>query len=72
MTITNSQYRLAEMVQGYCDGKEDSRTELPEKHNFDVAYVHGWLNGRDDRIGKPREFASVLRARANMILGEEA
>jgi len=32
-----------------------------------VAYQHGWLNGRDDRLHIPRERASVLRARAAMI-----
>lgn len=56
------------MIQGYCDGRDDTRMELPKQHNYSPAYVHGWLNGRDDRIGKPRAFASVLRARADMIL----
>ncbi len=68
--ITNISPRLTEMIQGYWDGKDDSRIELPMQHNYDVAYVHGWLNGRDDRLGKPRDRASVLRARANMIIGE--
>lgn len=59
---------MDEMIQGYWDGKDDARMELPKQNNYSPAYVHGWLNGRDDRIGKPREFASVLRARAAMIL----
>lgn len=59
---------MEEMIQGYLDGKDDIRMELPNKNNFSPAYVHGWLNGRDDRIHKPRDSASVLRARADMIL----
>lgn len=61
-----------EMVQGYWDGTDDFREELPKNHNYSAAYAHGWLNGRDDRLGKPREFASVLGARAHMILGDAA
>ncbi len=57
-----------EMVDGYRAGLHDNRMELPENHNFSPAYKHGWLNGRDDRINQPRAFASVLRARAEMIL----
>lgn len=64
--------RLNEMIEGYHDGRESSRNELHEGHNYNIAYVHGWLNGRDDRLEKPRERASVLRARADMILGESA
>lgn len=59
---------MEEMVRGYTDGRDDERLDLPKQHNYSPAYVHGWLNGHDDRIGKPREFASVLRARADMIL----
>lgn len=59
---------MEEMVRGYMDGRDDERLDLPKQHNYSPAYVHGWLNGRDDRIGKPREFASVLKARADMIL----
>lgn len=62
--------RLNEMIEGYHDGRESSLSELREGHNYNVAYVHGWLNGRDDRIGKSRDPESVLRARADMILGE--
>lgn len=62
----------AEMVQGYRDGLRDDRQELPKNHNFSPAYEHGWLNGRDDRIHKPRATADVLRRRAAIILGEYA
>ena len=54
------------------DGRDDFRVALPKEHNYSPAYVHGWLNGRDDRIGKPRDNAAVLRARAEMIIGAEA
>lgn len=67
----NGSPRLNEMIEGYHDGRESDRTELHKGHNYSVAYVHGWLNGRDDRLGKPRERAAVLKARASMILGEE-
>lgn len=70
--ITNYSYGEAEMVQGYWDGKDDTRIDLPKHNNYSPAYGHGWLNGRDDRLGKPRERASILRARAEMILGGSA
>jgi hypothetical protein len=60
-----------EMVRGYWDGKEDKRIELPKEHNYSPAYVHGWLNGRDDRIHKPRATDEVLRARAREIENNE-
>jgi hypothetical protein len=62
--------KQADMIKGYLAGKDDWRNNLPEGHNYSPAYEHGWLNGRDDRIHKPRERASVLRARAEMILGK--
>lgn len=58
-----------EMVDGYIAGHGDDRLELPDGHNFSVAYAFGWLNGRDDRVGTPRERNEILRARAAMILG---
>ena len=60
-----------EMVNGYIDGHSDHRDSLPKNHNYSPAYEHGWLNGRDDRKSKPRAAASVLRARADMILSAE-
>ena len=59
---------MEEMIQGYFDGKDDWRTELPKSHNYSPAYEHGWLNGRDDRVHQPRDTAAVLRARADLIL----
>ena len=60
-----------ELVEGYMDGFKDTRDALPELSNRSEAYQHGWLNGRDDRIGQPRASASELRAIADRILAEE-
>lgn len=57
-----------EMIEGYLSGKDDTRLELPVNSNYSPAYIHGWINGRDDRLNKPRASASVLRSRAEMIL----
>lgn len=60
-----------EMNRGYLAGRESGAATLPDCHAAaSPAFKHGWLNGRDDRLGQPRERASVLRARADMILGE--
>lgn len=57
-----------EMVRGYMAGLKSVHTEMTEwVKRQSVAYRHGWLNGRDDRIGNPRDFADVLRRRANII-----
>lgn len=60
-----------DMIQGYMDGMDDFRADLPKENNYSPSYVHGWLNGRDDRLGKPRDTAAVLLARAEMIIVEE-
>lgn len=55
-----------EMIDGYMDGfKRDNPLPGP---NRSAAYRHGFLNARDDVNHAPRDRASVLRARANMIL----
>lgn len=60
-----------EMMDGYMDGLNSGSQEIPDCHkNKSAAYRHGWLNGRDDRIHRPREKASVLRNRALMIIGD--
>lgn len=64
--------RLDEMVRGYLKGLESGSLTLPDCYkNESSAFRHGWMNGRDDRVGCPRERAAALRARANMILGDE-
>lgn len=60
-----------EMMAGYMDGLDSGSHELPDCHtNKSSAYRHGWLNGRDDRIHRPRDKASVLLNRASMIIGD--
>lgn len=57
-----------EMTEGYRDGFVDSRDALPNSlTNRSAAYIHGWLNGRDDRLKLPRESAASLRAKAAAI-----
>lgn len=58
-----------EMTEGFLDGLADGRTELPALSNRSEAYQFGWLNGRDDRIHKPRKPAAVLRQEAALIIG---
>ena len=57
----------SDMVQGYIDGKEDDRSELPVSlNNRSHSYRHGWMNGRDDRLGTPRATAAELRVMARV------
>lgn len=53
-----------EMVQGYMRGKDDLP---PQRRN--VAYMHGYTNGKSDASGIPHERCNVLIRRANMIPG---
>jgi hypothetical protein len=56
------------MVVGYLAGLSSGSSILPDCHRANSPqFKHGWLNGRDDRIGKPRERADVLRRRADMM-----
>ena len=65
--------RTDDMVTGYIAGLRSGAPDLPECYaTCSPAFKHGWRNGRDDRIGTPREVARVLRNRADMILGDEA
>jgi hypothetical protein len=58
-----------EMISGYFAGRDDTDIELPEDRKREsVAWRHGWEDGRDDRIGKPRDRADVLKARTMMLL----
>lgn len=62
-------FETEEMLDGYLDGRMDSRIDYPEKSNRSAAYRHGWLNGRDDRTNKPRATAQELSAEADRLLG---
>lgn len=70
VTDDAADFREREMVRGYIDGSHAHGSAEPPS-GCSAAYRHGWLNGRDDRKQKPRDRASVLRARADMILGDE-
>lgn len=56
-----------ELLDGYFDGKADERDHPPEQSNRTEAYRHGWLNGRDDRVHRPRASAAELRRQCDMI-----
>jgi len=59
---------MNDMVRGYFRGLSSCADTLPDCYQREsAAFKHGWMNGRDDRVGKPRERASVLRARAELI-----
>lgn len=62
--------RMRVMIEGYLDGFGDDRIELPDCTNYSPAYVHGWYNGRDDRVGRPRASAELLRAVADRLIAE--
>ena len=64
--------KLDKMVAGYRAGLTSDQMEPSDyaKRVHGAAWIHGWFSGRDDRIGQPRDKASVLRRRADMILGD--
>lgn len=60
--------KLLPVVEGYLKGRNSESLELPECYkDYPAAFKHGWLNGRDDRIGRPRDKYSVLMARYKLI-----
>jgi hypothetical protein len=62
-----------EMLEGYRDGFNDDRPEFPESlSNRGASYRHGWLNGRDDRVGKCRSTAPHLRELAQQAIEKDA
>lgn len=61
-----------EMAEGYRDGLKDDRLEMPDSiGNRSHSYRHGWLNGRDDRLGRPRARAETLRRLADTARKED-
>jgi len=48
-----------DMLEGYRDGHQ--KDAVPPGPNRSRSYVHGWLNGRDDRLGTPRANAERIR-----------
>lgn len=61
-----------DMIEGYFDGKKSEFEELPNGSNRSDSYKHGWRNGRDDRMGRPRESAESLRHEAAEIAARES
>jgi hypothetical protein len=54
-----------DMVQGYRDGFADERDDFPASlANRGASYRHGWMNGRDDRLQRPRATVAVLKEQA--------
>lgn len=61
-----------DMMEGYFDGLEDVRPDLPcHATNRSHSYRHGWLNGRDDRIRQPRASAQTLREEADRSIAAD-
>lgn len=61
-----------EMTEGYIDGWGDDRPELPESlANRSASYRHGWLNGRDDRLGTPRAPAAQIELQASAAIAQD-
>lgn len=59
-----------EISDGYFDGLADDRHEYPDQSNRSAFYRHGWLNGRDDRLGKPRAIAAEIRQELTDLFSE--
>jgi len=54
---------MSEVTEGYMDGLSDDRSDLPASlANRSDEYRHGWQNGRDDRLKRPRASAARIRA----------
>lgn len=61
-----------DMVEGYYDGLRDDRADFPDSlSNRSHSYRHGWLNGRDDRIGKARTTAADMRVLADLARAKD-
>lgn len=61
-----------DMIEGYRDGLSDDRVDYPSTSNRSASYRHGWLNGRDDRLSKPRDFVFNIRADAETAIQQDA
>jgi hypothetical protein len=59
-----------EMVEGYLDGRDLNSPEPSDNRSH--SYRHGFANGRDDRAGKPRASAAVLRLQADAAIAADA
>lgn len=61
-----------EMTEGYMDGLKARADELDAGSNRSESYRHGWRNGRDDRLGRPRATAGELRTEMAEIKERES
>lgn len=59
-----------EMVEGYRDGRDPNSPE--PSSNRSHSYRHGFANGRDDLVKKPRARACFLREKAGAALTADA
>lgn len=67
--MENSNKKLDDMIMGYRAGLNSENNEMPSiLKKESAAFKHGWLNGRDDRLNKPRDSAFVIGKRADIIL----
>lgn len=55
-----------EFILGYFDGREKDSPEPSDNRSH--CYRHGFLNGRDDLSGKPRNTAQNLREAAEKAI----
>lgn len=62
----------SDIVEGYMDGLRSELENLPQGNNRSDSYRHGWNNGRDDRLRRPRATAADLREAAADIERREA
>ncbi|WLA83210.1 hypothetical protein [Bradyrhizobium elkanii] len=60
---------LAEMVEGYLDGRKPDNPE--PSANRSASYRHGFANGRDALSAWPRFPAAVLRLLADQAIRED-
>lgn len=58
-----------DMIDGYVDGLDQTCPE--PSANRSHSYRHGFANGRDDRAGKPRARATMLRKMADIAMIED-
>ena len=57
-------WQSAELLEGYRDALNGQPAPGGNRSAF---YRHGWLNGRDDRSGKPRASAASIRRELEAI-----
>ena len=59
-------------LDGYMEGLRSDLDELPQGSNRSEMWKHGWRNGRDDRMSRPRASAREIRRMTADIETEQA